>query len=245
MRFPTILCFVLAATLRTPFWRSVARISPSSSPSPSPTSSPTPFPSCSKCSASISTSPPSCRTRTPATTSSSRWTSPPGWSAERASWCGRGSCRRASGGASASTPPVGSTAGLRFSQIINIMLILVSGRCPAWCSPSSSSTTPPPWTALLPRQTSPPRTKNLLCWGHSGSLLFLDLYGIELQKFLKTFLCCIDCVGPCTADVTTTRLEIMVTKYLRMPYKSILSNQSFKLFCPDPAKRNQGPSHST
>ena len=83
-------------------------------------------------------------------------------------------------------------------NIINIVLILVSGRYPAWCSPSSSSTTPPPWTDLLPRQTSPPRTKNLLCWGHSGSF-FLDFYGNA--KFLKTFLCCIDCVGPCLADV--------------------------------------------
>ena len=182
MRFPTILGLVLAATLRIPSWRSVARISPSSSPSPSPTSSPTPFRSCSKCSASISTSPPSCRTRTPATTSSSRWTSLPGWSAERASWCGSGSCRRASGGASASTPPDGSTAGSCFSQIINIMLILVSGRYPAWYSPSSSSTTPPPWTARLPRQTSPPRTKNLLCWGHSGVLLFFN-FNMNLQNF--------------------------------------------------------------
>ena len=58
--------------------------------------------------------------------------------------------------------------------------------------------------------------------GATQVLFFLDFYGNA--KFLKTFLCCIDCVGPCPADVTTTLLEVMVTKYRRELYKSVLLN---------------------
>ena len=94
---------------------------------------------------------------------------------------------------------------------------------------------PPPQADI----TTPDKESSLL-----GPLRFPFVFGL-LWKFLKTFLCCIGCVGPCLADVTATLLEIMVTKYLRKLYKSFLSNQSFKLFCPDPAKRNQGLSHST